>query len=82
MANQNHNIALIEQLNNLSSRLASADTAASAATEALQLSKKLTASLAPPENVALELIYKVSTHFSNRLVLPMRLRLVLTRKPQ
>lgn len=57
MANQT--VDLIHQLSSLSSRLCPGDDQKNARTEALRLTKQITAGLEPPETAAMDLAYSV-----------------------
>lgn len=63
MATSNSEVNLIDQLSQLTSRLSKKDDPG-ARKEALQLSKRLTASLEKPEDVAVSLAFSVSTPHS------------------
>jgi hypothetical protein len=59
-------VTLVREIASLSARLADDGKDENARTEALQLSRKLTASLEQPENVAVDLLFSVKKNLLPR----------------
>lgn len=64
----NQTVSLIEQLQKLGARLSANENDQAAQNEALELSRKLTASLEQPRNVAVDLMYSVCLNFVIRII--------------